>query len=70
MQIRYEIRQQVCSVQRAWLEVIDQPTSERAALNSFRNYCEKNPGTYFEVVRIEMSEACLGHTKNGAPVER
>lgn len=61
MGIRFEIRQQVQTVHRAWLEVIEEPSSERVAIETFRRHCEANPGTYFELVKIEVIEECLGH---------
>ena len=69
MTLRYEIRQQVRTVQKTWLEVVSQPTSERTAMNEFEQLRDQYPGTYFEVVRIEVIEKCLGHTCKGVAAE-
>lgn len=69
MAIRFEIRQQVRTVRRSWLEVVAEPTSERVARAAFRRCCQENPGAYFELVAVEVTERCLGYTKDGVPTE-
>lgn len=61
---RFEIRQLVRTVHKAWLVVIEEPTSERVARGSFERLCASHPSIYFELVRIETSEQCLMHTAN------
>jgi hypothetical protein len=60
--VRYEIRQQVSTVRKSWLEVISSQTFERPARDEFDRLQAEHPGTYFELVEVLVTENCLAHT--------
>lgn len=59
---KYEIRQQVRTVPRSWLEVIAEGPFERPLRNEFERLVRENPNEYFELVEVTASETCLKHT--------
>lgn len=60
--IRFEIRQQVRTVQKTWLEVIATSESERVARCDYERFVAENPNGYFELVKVEIVEDCLAFT--------
>lgn len=60
--VRFEIRQQVRTVQKAWLEVVATSESERVARCDYERLVQAHPDEYFELVKIEVMEDCLAFT--------
>lgn len=60
--IRFEIRQQVRTVQKSWLEVISTTEIERVARCDYERFVAENPDGYFELVKVELNEDCLAFT--------
>jgi hypothetical protein len=59
---RFEIRQQVRTVSKAWLETIATGTFERPIRMDYDRLVAENPEEYFEFVRVEVVEDCLAFT--------
>jgi hypothetical protein len=59
----YEIRQQVKTIHKSWLEVIWKTESERVALFEYEKIVNENPGDYFELVSVVITENCINFTK-------
>ena len=59
---RFEIKQQVRTVDKAWLEVISSTTSENAARSGYSALIKEHPTEYFELVRIRDTQECLAFT--------
>ena len=62
MAIRYEIRQQVKTVNKRWLEVVFCSDIERVAGTSYDTLKKEHPDEYFELVRVNHIEECLAFT--------
>jgi hypothetical protein len=62
---KYEIRQQVKTIQRSWLEVVWRTESKRVALNEYERIVNENPGDYFELVFVDITEDCIKFTQHG-----
>lgn len=62
MTIHYEIRQQVKTVNKIWLETIFSTQCERVARASYEDLVKDNPLEYFELLKIENTEECLAFT--------
>jgi hypothetical protein len=60
---RYEIRQQVKTINKSWLEVVWQTESERVALCEYEKIVNQNPDDYFELVFVDVTEDCIKFTK-------
>jgi len=58
----YEIRQQVGTVNKKWLEVVDRPRSDRLARLDYERMVAANPQDYFELVKVTHTEQCLAFT--------
>lgn len=58
----FEIRQQVRTVHKRWLEVIAKSAHERTISADYDRYVSQNPGEYFELVNVTHDEKCLGFT--------
>jgi hypothetical protein len=58
----YEIRQQVKTINKNWLEVIFKCDSERVALCSYDKIINENPNQYFELVLVNITEDCIKFT--------
>ena len=62
MVVTFEIRQEVRTICRQWLETIFANNSERVARSSYETMVQEHPEDYFELVRVERDEACLAFT--------
>lgn len=60
--VRYEIRQQVRSVAKRWIEVVHKGEFERPLLMEYERLTREYPKEYFELVRVSTEEACLAFT--------
>ena len=60
--VRFEIRQQVRTVQKRWLEVIASSDFERLMRVEYDRLKNEHPTEYFELVRVELAEDCLAFT--------
>lgn len=60
--MRYQVRQQVRTVVRSWLEVISDTTIERVARADYARLVAEHPTEYFELVEVRASENCLAFT--------
>ena len=71
MQVRYEIRQLVSSVNRRWLEKVGESPSERVMETEFQRLHAEHPDQYFELVHVGQVEHCLLHVlqHDNAPSE-
>ena len=58
----FEVRQQVRSVHKSWLEKIFDSSSERVARLCYESHVEKYPSEYFELVKVTHTEECLAFT--------
>lgn len=58
----FEIRQQVETVEKKWLEVIHSGASHRVMVFTYHNLIAENPDKYFEFVRVVKTEECLAFT--------
>ena len=58
----FEVRQQVGTVFKKWLEPIYTGSSERVANDSYEHFVETYPGEYFELVQVTKTERCLKFT--------
>ena len=64
----YEIRQQVHTIHKSWLEVIASGSIERVVRDEYNRYVRDYPDEYFEFCKIERHEHCLAFTpKEQAP---
>lgn len=59
---QYEIRQQVGTVVKRWLEVVSTHDSWRSAEAHYAWCVAQAPDCYFELVRVEITEDCRAHT--------
>ena len=59
----FEVRQQLRTVNRRWLETVYSNTSERVARGTYDSFVKENPQDYFELVKVERNEECLAFTK-------
>ena len=62
MVTKWEVRQQVRTVDKAWLVAISSSQSERMARMDYERCVASNPDGYFELIRVEHSEDCLAFT--------
>lgn len=62
MTMEFEIRQQVKTVRRRWLELVTKSGNERIMRSDYERLAASYPDEYFELVRIETSEECLAFT--------
>lgn len=58
----FEIRQQVETVGKKWLETIHTSQSLRPLQMTYERLVENNPDDYFELVQIIKDEKCLAFT--------
>lgn len=65
MAVKYEIRQQVRTVHKAWMEVIASGEWERTIRNDYDRFVKEFPNDYFELVLLNYSESCLEFTSSG-----
>ena len=63
----FEIRQQVATVSRQWLEVVHSGLSHRVMEATYRDLVSANPSEYFEFVRVLKTEECLEYTPKQTP---
>ena len=59
---KFEVRQQVRTVNKRWLETVFSSTSERVAMYSYHRLVAENPHDYFEIVNVTIEEDCLAFT--------
>jgi len=59
---RFEIRQQVKTVEKSWLETIHSSQSHRVLKMTYDNLVKNNPNEYFELVKVVHDEICLEFT--------
>jgi len=62
MKTTYEIRQQVRTVNKHWLETIHTGGSERIAWKSYQILVDEYPNEYFELIEVFSDEKCLKFT--------
>jgi hypothetical protein len=60
--VRYEIRQQVGTVTKKWLELVHKGEFERPSLIEYERLTKEYPNEYFEFVRVSAEEVCLAFT--------
>jgi len=58
----FEIRQQVKTVGRSWLETIYKEQSLRMLEMIYEGLVKNNPDEYFELVQVTHNEKCLAYT--------
>jgi hypothetical protein len=58
----YQIRQQVKTINKNWLEIVWKTKSERVALLEFERIVNQNPDDYFELVFVDITEDCIKFT--------
>jgi len=58
----FEIRQQVKTVGRSWLETIYKEQSLRMLEMLYEGLVKNNPDEYFELVQVTHNEKCLAYT--------
>ena len=58
----FEVRQQVRTVYRRWLETIYANSSERVARDTYNRLVTEHPTDYFELVKATRNEDCLDFT--------
>lgn len=66
MQIKYVVRQWIKTANGNFMHPVHEGVFERVALITYDEFVEKYPDQYFEVVKIETRETCLGFTKRSA----
>ena len=62
MAYKYEIRQQVETINKKWLVPIYETQSERISELEYERIVNDNPGKYFELVFIDVTEDCIKFT--------
>ncbi len=62
MEPKYEVRQQVRTVNKRWLETVSSTTVERVAMDDYHRLIRENPNDYFEIVKVTHEEDCLAFT--------
>lgn len=62
LRIRWVVRQQVRTVDRAWLVDVFDSETERVARQSYDRLVRDNPAAYFELVAVLHSEVCRAFT--------
>jgi hypothetical protein len=62
MAYKYEIRQQVETIDKKWLVPIFETPIERVAKNEFDKIVNDHTGKYFELVFIDVTEDCMKFT--------
>lgn len=62
VRVVYEVRQQVRTVRKNWLETVFDSTFERPAKDEYDRLVQQNPSEYFELVRLSAAEECLAHS--------
>lgn len=60
----FQIKQQVCTVNKCWLEVIATSQFERTARMDYEGLVKEYPEKYFELVKVTTIEECLDFTPN------
>lgn len=65
MAVTWEVRQQVKTSKKSWLESVYSSEYARPAEHAYFGLCRENPDDYFELVRVTHDEECLHH--NGKP---
>jgi hypothetical protein len=58
----FEIRQQVRTVEKRWMETIHKEQSLRMLEMIYEGLVKNNPDDYFELVQVNNSEKCLAYT--------
>lgn len=64
---KYVVRQQVRTVQRAWLVDIFEAEYERSAIQEYERLKRDNPGEYFELIMVKHREEAMYWTKQAIP---
>ena len=59
---KYEVRQYIKTVVKAWFVVVFESEVERIAANAYAECKEANPAEYFELIRVDHEEECLAFT--------
>jgi len=62
MAYKYEIRQQVETINKKWLVPVYETKSERIAKLEYERIVNDNPKKYFELVFIDITEDCIKFT--------
>lgn len=62
MMTKFEVRQQVRTVGRRWLETVYTSESDRVARLAYDRFVQEYPGEYFELVKVTRDEECLAFT--------
>jgi hypothetical protein len=60
--IKYEISQQVNTVDKSWLEKIREHQFERIARAEFMRLIAENPKDYFELTKVETVQQTMAFT--------
>lgn len=60
--VHYEIRQQVKTAAKKWLEIVQKGEFERPLFIEYERLAREYPNEYFEIVRVSAEEACLAFT--------
>lgn len=58
----FEIRQQVKTVEKRWLETIHKSTSFNSMKPTYDRLVKENPDDYFEFIKVTHNEECLHFT--------
>ena len=58
LRVRWEVRQKVRTVDKAWLVAVFESDHERVARQSYERLVRDNPEAYFELVAVLHSEVC------------
>lgn len=58
----YEIRQQVKTVEKRWLETVYKGPILRVLEITYDELVKDNPDDYFEIVQVTHDEKCLAYT--------
>ena len=58
----YEIRQQVKTVEKRWLETIHKSLSFNGMKPTYDRLIKENPEDYFELIKVTHNEECLHFT--------
>jgi len=59
----FEIKQQVKTIEKSWLETIATSQSLRVIEIDYERIVKNNPSDYFELIKTVKTEECLAYTK-------
>ncbi|WP_404666775.1 hypothetical protein [Roseateles asaccharophilus] len=65
--VTFEVRQQVGTVRKTWLEAVFESAYERPARDEYERLTQQEPSSYFELVRVTAAEECLAHSNQAKP---